>query len=145
MAEWLRFIRFRLLLSSRLPKKRRGTRAKGFQSRFALSSCDPLVVQYAQKSMAEPLCLLKEKLASSLQWKKLGWGNFEMRGRQTKWTDDGRSDADGRGRVQLPGAKGGFGQLTYRISPLSLSIWRFRSRNFPLFIHASGRIPLTWR
>ena len=34
---------------------------------------------------------LKEKLASSLQWKKLGWGNFEMRGRQTKWTGDGRS------------------------------------------------------
>ena len=37
-----------------LAQKRRRTRAKGFQSRFALSSCDPLVVQYAQKSMAEP-------------------------------------------------------------------------------------------
>ena len=45
-----------------MPEKRQGTRAKGFQSRFALSVCDPLVVQRAQKSMAEPPILKKRSL-----------------------------------------------------------------------------------
>ena len=86
-AEWLRFIRFRLLLP--LARKKTGNKSERISIQISFvclcstrrSSCSKVDGRAAES--------LKEKLASSLQW-TLGWGNFEMRGRQTKWTGDGR-------------------------------------------------------